>query len=622
MEQPINLTVKRYSMQKITLFLVANLLAMAAGAQLMDMQTQLYFTRLTTNPALTAYNGSTNVHGFFRDQWSGVANHPRIGGAIGEISLWKDRIGTGVEVMAYSAGVSKIIDAKLYYAQKVKLAPNHQLSIGVAAGILQHNTNYDANRVTELVGDPNFNQPANMLFDLNIGLAYQWKNLTLGFAIPNLLDGNTRVYNNQTKLSGFNRTYVVNGSYEINLAKGRFNLEPLVVFNVNQNKAFNMKMQVMADYKKIVFLGAGYNLYGGVPITAGVRISKIFTLAYGYQVPVMRNIPTTGIYSTHEVMMSVCFDKWVKKADNPKTANAAMAPQQSAYDSLLARQAAADSLAVSQKAAVEDLTQKVNALQQALANAGQQNSENAAQKKEQEEKLEVLNKQIEAQQKQLAETKAKEEAAKAAATQQQAKEKEAAAAEQQAKEKAEAAKAAAAVEQQAKAKQEAEKAAAEQKAKAKEETTPAAPLAKTETKPTTQGYEIIAEAPALPAQSETKAAPQVGERFSLGNISVERDGSKLNPEAYAELDKLVNYLKLHKDIRVRIVGHGDGYDMEEQSGFRSYKRARRVAEYLETKGIPLTQFTYVGMGPRKPIADNSTEEGRAKNFRIEIEIIK
>ena len=116
MEQPINLTAKRYSMQKITLFLVANLLAMAAGAQLMDMQTQLYFTRLTTNPALTAYNGSTNVHGFFRDQWSGVANHPRLGGAIGEISLWKDRIGTGVEVMAYSAGVSKIIDAKLYYA--------------------------------------------------------------------------------------------------------------------------------------------------------------------------------------------------------------------------------------------------------------------------------------------------------------------------------------------------------------------------------------------------------------------------------------------------------------------------------------------------------------------------
>lgn len=632
-------------MKKGKLLLALHLVAMAASAQLMDMQTQLYFTRLTTNPALTAYNGSTNVHGFFRDQWSGVPNHPRIGGGIGELSLWNDRIGTGIEVMAYSGGTSRIVDAKLYYAQKINLGKDHRLSLGISAGMLQYNTNFNTLSNPELVSDPNFNQPANSLFDMNIGLAYQWRKLTVGFAIPNLLDGNTRVYNNLSKLEGFNRNYIINGSYEISFAKGKFNLEPVAVFRIDQNKAFNMKMQVMADYKKIVFLGAGYNLYGGIPVTAGVRISKIFTVAYGYQLPIMRNIPVGGIHSSHEVMISVNFDKWMKKGDKTKEAAKTNAPQQSAYDSLLARQAAADALAAEQQAEVQDLTKKVEALQQALTNA---------EKKEQEQKLDALNRQIEAKQQQQAENKAKEEAAKAAAAQQakaaaeqQAKMQEAAAkmvAEQQAKEaaakaqaeqqaKTEAAKAevkpepvkAAPVNEEVKtapAKTEPVKAEVKTAPAKAPKTETAAPAAKPETKTTAQGYEIIAEAPALPAQSETKAAPKEGERFSLGSISVERDGSKLNESAYAELDKLVNYLKLHKDTRVRIVGHGDGYDIEEQSGFRSYKRAKRVAEYLETKGIPLTQFTYAGMGPRKPIADNSTEEGRAKNFRIEVEIIK
>ncbi|MFN8323547.1 MAG: PorP/SprF family type IX secretion system membrane protein [Chitinophagales bacterium] len=635
-------------MKKIFLLLTTAVIMLAAQAQQLNLQSRVYFARLTANPALTAYNGSTNVYGFFRDQWSGALSHPRMAGGIGEISLWNDRIGTGIEVMSYTGGITQIIDAKLYYAQKIKLAQNHLLSIGVAGGVLQHGTNISSADLEMINNDPSATKPRTVYFDMNIGLAYQWKKLTIGFAIPNLLDANTRAYGNQIRITNFKRNYLINGSYEISLAKDKFHLEPGFVMKIDQLKQVNLNLQLMADYKRFIFLGVGYDLLGGLPVTAGVRISKIFTVAYTYQVPLLQGVPfTPSIYSSHELTVGLNFDKWMKKADKVK--ETAAAPQTSSYDSLQSR-ATADSLAATRKA-VDSLAVKVDALQQALADV-QQQSETAARKKEQVEKLDALNKKLEEQQKQQTEAekqaKAREDAAKAAA-EQQAKEKaaatalaeqqakakqetaKAAAAEQEAKEKAEAAKAAAVAEQQAKEKAQAAKVAyeAEQQAKAKQEAATAvtktetpAPVAKEETKKTAQGYEIIAEAPALPAQTEAKAAPQVGERFSLGNISVERDGSKLHESSYAELDKLVNYLKLHKDTRVRIVGHGDGFDIEEQSGFRSYKRARRVAEYLETKGIPFAQFTYVGMGPRKPIADNTTEEGRAKNFRIEVEIIK
>jgi type IX secretion system PorP/SprF family membrane protein len=310
-------------MKKIVILIWAIVFALELNAQQLSLQSEMYFTRLTANPALTAYNGSTNVYGFFRDQWSGALTHPRVAGGIGEISLWNDRIGTGLEVSAYTGGISQMIDAKVYYAQKIKLAEGQRLSLGVMAGIVQRGTTISPDDRDVIGDDPNLNIPKAMLFDMNIGVAYQWKKLTLGFAIPNLLDANTRSYSNQYKITDWRRNYLFNGSYEVNLADEKFNLEPGFILKINQLRQVNFNLQVMANYKRIFYLGLGYNLYSGMPVTAGLKISKIFTLAYTYQVPLMNNVPTQGIYSTHELTVGVCFHKWMKK--NGKTNDSTMA---------------------------------------------------------------------------------------------------------------------------------------------------------------------------------------------------------------------------------------------------------------------------------------------------------
>lgn len=572
-------------MKKIVIILLVNLMAGVATAQLIQLQTQLYFTPLTTNPALTAYNGSTTVHGFFRDQWSGVPNHPRIGGGIGQISLWGNRIGTGVDVFSYSAGTSQMVDAKLYYAQKITLAKDHRLSVGLTAGFVQYANKYNADRDAELVGDPNFNQPSFSLFDMNIGLAYQWKKLTVGFAIPNVLDANTRVYNTYSKLNDFKRNYIIHGSYEIGIANGKFNLEPQVVFKVDQNKTFNMRAHLMANYKQIVFLGAGYNLYSGIPVTAGVKISKVFTVAYSYQIPLMRNVPVAGIYSTHEVVLGVCFDKWMKKGE--KVNNPGMAKNnQTDYDSLLSRKAWADSLTATQKT-VDSLAQKLNALQLALENAQKEpaptaeqvnQDQLAAQEKELTAKLDALNKEIEERTK-----KQQQEEAPVKTVEQKGQEQ--ATANEAAKQTG--------------------KPAAQQQTTAPVKTQTLAPRAQNFNEGT-----------------ETTTAPKAGDRFNLDMVSFARNGSELDAASYAQLDKLVAYLQSHKNIRVRITGHTDSRASEEYNGWLSRLRARAVSDYLKSKGIAANRIEAIGMGPVMPVADNETEEGRAKNRRVEVEILK
>lgn len=561
-------------MKKITLIAAAALLCMAAQAQLLPIHNEMYFLRMLSNPALTAYNGSTNAYGYYRDQLTRATLHPRQGGAVAEISLWGDRIGTGVQVSSYTGGISQLIEAKLYYAQKIRLAEHHRLSLGITGGIIQGGLRIGDEYIRD-EGDPEANERKALLFDMNIGLAYQWKKLTLGFAIPNLLDARGRVYTGTTQLTGFRRNYLINASYEISLKDETYNLEPAVLLKIDELKQVKFGANVMFNYKKIAYAGIGYRLYAGVPITAGVRISKAVTLAYTYEVPVIKGVSFAQVKGSHEVVLGVHFDRWIKKGDKAK--DQAAAPQQSDYDSLLNRKASVDSLTATQQA-VDSLAQKLEALQQALDNAQQQATEAAAQKseqeaalaaqrKEQEAKLEALNKQIEDR------------------------------AQQQ---------------QQEKIKQQAEQATQEE----------TAPVAQKQTTTPVKTQPLAPEAKSFAGETENKKAPVAGDRFRLEQVSFERNGSELNAESYSQLDKLVAYLKAHPAIRVRVSGHTDSKANESYNGWLSRLRARAVAEYLKSKGISPNRIEAIGMGPNMPVGDNQTEEGRAKNRRVEVEFLK
>ena len=75
-------------------------------------------------------------------------------------------------------------------------------------------------------------------------------------------------------------------------------------------------------------------------------------------------------------------------------------------------------------------------------------------------------------------------------------------------------------------------------------------------------------------------------------------------------------------MQVRILGHTDFKASDEYNDWLSRARARAVQDYLIKKGIAVKRTEIVGMGKRAPIADNETEEGRAKNRRVEMEIVK
>ena len=112
----------------------------------------------------------------------------------------------------------------------------------------------------------------------------------------------------------------------------------------------------------------------------------------------------------------------------------------------------------------------------------------------------------------------------------------------------------------------------------------------------------------------------VGTVVVLKNIFFDFDRSELKPESYVELDRLADYLN-HNNVRIEIGGHTDDQGSDEYNDRLSENRAKSVYEYLLSRGISASRLSYAGYGKRKPIADNSTEAGRAENRRTEFRII-
>lgn len=118
-----------------------------------------------------------------------------------------------------------------------------------------------------------------------------------------------------------------------------------------------------------------------------------------------------------------------------------------------------------------------------------------------------------------------------------------------------------------------------------------------------------------------KADLKVGEKVNLSTISFTDGKYDLSAESSHELNKLASWLLQNPGVEIQINGHSDNAALEFRNMRLSELRAREVFEYLLRKGVQ-NKLYFKGYGSSQPIADNATEEGRARNRRVEFEIVK
>lgn len=105
-----------------------------------------------------------------------------------------------------------------------------------------------------------------------------------------------------------------------------------------------------------------------------------------------------------------------------------------------------------------------------------------------------------------------------------------------------------------------------------------------------------------------------GVTFDVGSYT-------LKPEFRATLDQVAESLIKYPNSLIDVYGHTDSTGSDAFNQTLSENRARTVANYLTSRGVPAARIRSQGYGETMPVADNATEEGRRKNRRVEIKIV-
>ena len=124
----------------------------------------------------------------------------------------------------------------------------------------------------------------------------------------------------------------------------------------------------------------------------------------------------------------------------------------------------------------------------------------------------------------------------------------------------------------------------------------------------------------LPA--EVQAFPvKKAEAIVLKDILFQTAKWDLQPSSFESLNAVIAFLKSNPSIHIQINGHTDNIGKEDANLQLSTQRAKSVVEYIKQNGVAEHRLLFKGYGSTMPIADNLTEEGRAKNRRTEMLIL-
>lgn len=112
------------------------------------------------------------------------------------------------------------------------------------------------------------------------------------------------------------------------------------------------------------------------------------------------------------------------------------------------------------------------------------------------------------------------------------------------------------------------------------------------------------------------------DRLILIGVNFEFNSTRLTAESYPVLYHVSKKLEENPQLKIEIEGHSDSIGTVEVNQIKSQQRAEVVKDYMLERGIDEGRIKSVGKGSTKPIADNSTANGRAMNRRIEFKVIE
>ena len=298
---------------KYVFLLAVGLQAQRTEAQQLPVMHHYLYNRFLVNPAFTGATPYANFFATHRRQWDKMPDAPITNVFTADANIRDTRFGVGGQIFTDETHILSNVGGMASFAYHLPFNKegNHRLSLGLSLGAVNKRIDF----ANATVAQPNDvallgNNANQMYFDASVGLAYQYKGLTVGFAIPQVA-GSGVVFRQQSSDNvqyRLARHYIGTVGYKMQFGaenKG-ISLEPIALVRFVEGLPFQMEANVLAGWRNLLFLGAGYRLAdaSSIAATAGVRLNDKFTVAYSLETG-GQNSSNLGM--THEITVGYRF---------------------------------------------------------------------------------------------------------------------------------------------------------------------------------------------------------------------------------------------------------------------------------------------------------------------------
>ncbi len=326
-------------------------LAMSIGcfslsmAQQLPFSSQYYANMFTVNPAFTGSNEFGSIFLSHRSQYAGVQGGPQTSYLSIDGKL-RSNVGLGLVAYHDQTDILGRTSAMANYSYGLKLGTEQRLTFGVAAGVQNNVVNYDQAQVVDQ-NDPILfaSRQSKTVFNADAGIAYQWKDLQVGVAVPQFLmkqpdyntnTGSSIIYSNS-------RHYRFTARYNFKISKSRDIVAyPLVMVRAVKGAPVQYDLNAIVDYKKWGWFSVSYRSNYAVTMSVGVRYKN---LTVGYAQDIITGKVANYSRRSSEFLLSYALgERWREQQKINEDLNARLSQaewenlkQQQALDTLLAK---------------------------------------------------------------------------------------------------------------------------------------------------------------------------------------------------------------------------------------------------------------------------------------------
>lgn len=279
------------------------------SAQQLPLYSQYYFNPFLYNPATTGVSNETNAFLIHRSQFSGIPGGPVTNAFTVDGFMDDKNVGLGFSIFNDVQDINERLGIYASYAYRLKINEDQAVRFGLSLGFLDNRIDF-SKAVVKDASDPMImseQMERKSALDANLGVSYNWKELRIGFSVPQLIGQRVKFSNYDA-----NTYYQLNRHYEASVNyKWIFNedqqlaLEPMALVRFMPHTPLQYDVNALASWKSMIWAGVSYRSNYAIGVNARVKLFGNLSAGYAYDIIITPLKTSAGI--SHEFMLGYKF---------------------------------------------------------------------------------------------------------------------------------------------------------------------------------------------------------------------------------------------------------------------------------------------------------------------------